>query len=46
MPGQLIRCDRILDETHAAGGDVGQLMDLFGLSTAGANRYVTAVNRH
>jgi hypothetical protein len=42
MPGQLIRCDRIPDETHATGGDIRQLMDLFGRSTAGANRYITA----
>ncbi|GAB3852400.1 hypothetical protein [Dactylosporangium cerinum] len=41
--GQHIRTDRILDEAHATGGDIRQLIDLFGLSVDGANRYVATV---
>ena len=44
IAGQAIRLDRILDEAHATGGDIRQLIDLFGLSVAGANRYIAAVN--
>jgi len=40
MSGQLIRRDRILDEAHTASGDLGMLCELFGLSTAGAMRYL------
>jgi len=45
IAGQQIRLDRILDEAHATGGDIRQLMDLFGLSVAGAHRYIATVNR-
>lgn len=43
IAGQAIRLDRILDEAHATGGDIRQLIDLFGLSVAGANRYIATV---
>lgn len=43
IAGQQIRRDRILDEAHATGGDLRQLIDLFGLSVAGANRYIATV---
>jgi hypothetical protein len=42
--GQQIRFARILDEAHASGGDIRRLVDLFGLSFEGANRYVVTVN--
>jgi hypothetical protein len=45
MSGQQIRCDRILDEAHATGGDIRQLVDLFGLSVEGAHRYIATVHR-
>ena len=44
MSGQLIRQDRILDEAHATSGDLRMLCELFGLSTAGAMRYIETVN--
>lgn len=44
ISGQQIRLDRILDEAHATGGDIRRLMDLFGLSVAGAHRYIATVN--
>jgi hypothetical protein len=37
--------DRILDEAHAAGGDIRRLDNLFGLSFETANRYAITVNR-
>lgn len=40
IAGQFIRQDRILDEAHASGGDLLALCTLFGLSVAGAYRYV------
>jgi hypothetical protein len=40
---QLLREDRILSEIHATGGDVRRICDLFGLSIAGATRYLGAV---
>ena len=45
ISGQQIRFDRILDEAHATGGDIRRIIDLFGLSVAGANRYIVTVNR-
>ena len=44
MSGQLIRQDRTLDEAHATSGDLGILCELFGLSAAGAMRYIETVN--
>jgi len=44
ISGQQIRFDRILDEAHATGGDIRRLMDLFGLSVEGAQRYIATVN--
>ncbi|MEN3614280.1 hypothetical protein AAH979_32615 [Plantactinospora sp. ZYX-F-223] len=44
MSGQLIRQDRILDEAHATSGDLRMLCELFGLSTAGATRFIDSVN--
>jgi hypothetical protein len=44
MNPQHIRQDRILDEAHATGGDIRVLCDLFGLSVAGAYRYVATVD--
>ena len=44
MSGQRIRLDRIFDEAQATGGDLRALCDLFGLSIAGAYRYVAAVD--
>lgn len=38
----LLRSDRILDEVHAAGGDVRMLCELFGLSIQAATRYTAA----
>jgi hypothetical protein len=45
MAPQTIRQDRILDEAFATRGDMRQVIDLFGLSAAGAHRYTTIVNR-
>lgn len=45
MSGELIRQDRILDEAHATSGDLRMLCELFGLSAAGAMRYIATVNR-
>lgn len=39
MPAQAIRQDRILDEAIATRGDLRRVIDLFGLSPAGALRY-------
>ena len=44
MSGQLIRQDRILDEAHATSGDLRMICELFGLSAAGAMRYIATVN--
>lgn len=44
MSPQVIRRDRILDEAHATSGDIKQLVELFGLSIAGAMPYVNAVS--
>jgi hypothetical protein len=41
---QAIRRDRILDEAHATSGDIRQLVELFGLSIAGAIPYINAVS--
>jgi hypothetical protein len=41
---QTIRQDRILDEAHATRGDIRRLIDLFGLSTAGAYRYAATAD--
>jgi hypothetical protein len=38
-----LREDRILHEIHATGGDVRRICDLFGLSVAGATRYLKSV---
>lgn len=40
---QVLREDRILHEIHATGGDIRRLCDLFGLSVAGATRYLTTI---
>ena len=45
MPPQAIRQDRILDEAFATRGDMRQVIDLFGLSAAGAQRYTTIATR-
>jgi hypothetical protein len=42
---QTIRQDRILDEAFATRGDMRQVIDLFGLSAAGAQRYTTIATR-
>lgn len=44
MSPQVIRRDRILDEAHATSGDIRQLIELFGLSIAGATPYINAVS--
>lgn len=44
VSAQALREDRILHELHATGGDIRRLCDLFGLSIAGAERYVRAIN--
>ena len=44
LSAQAIRFDRILDEAHATGGDIRQLMDLFGISAETAQRYTKTVN--
>ena len=43
ISAQAIREDRILHEAHATSGDVRRLIDLFGLSVEGAQRYTTTV---
>lgn len=40
---QALREDRILHEIRASGGDVRRLCDLFGLSVAGATRYLNTI---
>ena len=40
---QALREDRILSEIHATGGDIRRVCDLFGLSVAGATRYLRTV---
>ena len=40
---QALREDRILSEIHATGGDIRRICDLFGLSVAGATRYLMTV---
>jgi len=44
MSPQVIRRDRIFDEAQATSGDIKQLVELFGLSIAGAVPYVNAVS--
>ena len=44
ISAQAIREDRILHEAHATSGDVRRLIDLFGLSVAGAQRYTATVD--
>jgi hypothetical protein len=44
ISAQAIREDRILHEAHATGGDVRRLIDLFGLSVEGAQRYTATVD--
>lgn len=39
-----MREDRILDEVHATSGDVRRLMDLFGLTAKGAQRYTATLS--
>ncbi len=39
-----IREDRILEETHATGGDVRQLVDLFGISVNATTRYAATLD--
>lgn len=45
MAPQMIRQDRILEEAFATRGDMRQVIDLFGLSAAGAQRYTTIAVR-
>jgi hypothetical protein len=45
MSAQHIRLDRILDEAQATSGDARALCDLFGMSSANAARYATAIDR-
>ena len=40
---RVMREDRILDEVHATNGDVRRLMDLFGLTAKGAQRYTATL---
>lgn len=40
---QALREDRILSEIHATGGDIRRVCDLFGLSIAGATRYLNTL---
>lgn len=40
----VFRRDRILDEVNATSGDVRRLMDLFGLTAKGAQRYTATLN--
>jgi hypothetical protein len=44
MAAQTIRQDRIFDEAVASGGDLRRVIDLFGLSAAGAFRYTASVD--
>jgi hypothetical protein len=44
LTAQALREDRIVQEIHAAGGDIRRLCDLFGLSVEAAMRYATALN--
>ena len=44
ISAQAIREDRILHEAHATRGDVRRLIDLFGLSVEGAQRYTATVD--
>jgi site-specific recombinase XerD len=39
-----VRQDRIIDETHATGGDVRRLADLLGLSVKAGSRYTATVD--
>ena len=43
LTARVMREDRILDEVHATGGDVRRLMDLFGLTAKGAQRYTATL---
>lgn len=40
---QALREDRVLHEIHATGGDIRRVCDMFGLSVAGATRYLATV---
>jgi site-specific recombinase XerC len=44
LTARVMREDRILDEVHATSGDVRRLMDLFGLTAKGAQRYTATLN--
>jgi hypothetical protein len=44
LSAQAVREDRILHEAIATGGDIRRLIDLFGLSVAGAERYARVVH--
>jgi hypothetical protein len=44
VSAQAVREDRILHEAIATGGDIRRLIDLFGLSVAGAERYTRVVH--
>jgi hypothetical protein len=44
ISAQAIREDRILHEAHATRGDVRRLIDLFGRSVEGAQRYTATVD--
>jgi hypothetical protein len=44
IAARAVREDRILHEAQATGGDVRRLIDLFGLSVEGAQRYTATVD--
>lgn len=43
LTARVMREDRILDEVNATGGDLRRLMDLFGLTARGAQRYTATL---
>lgn len=44
LTARVMREDRILDEVNATGGDLRRLMDLFGLTAKGAQRYTATLS--
>ena len=44
LTGSMIREDRILNEAHAAGGDIRRLVELFGLSVQASTRYTATID--
>lgn len=43
LTARVMREDPILDEVHASGGDLRRLMDLFGLTAQGAQRFTATL---